>query len=129
MRHALIRLPEGSVVREQDLSEPPPDLTHKGLRWLPVVTVAAEPGPGEVADGHTVTVEPSRVVKTAFVRAKAADERRAELLYELASLDAAVPRATEDLYTATGTAPHPRVAEAIARKAALRAELAALPAA
>ena len=54
--------------------------------------------------------------------------RKEAIIEELTELDAIINRATEDLYIATGTAPYVSVEEVIAKKEALRAELAALEA-
>ena len=50
----------------------------------------------------------------------------ADLKGQLAALDVTIPRALEDLYTATGQTPYPTVAAVIAQKAELRAQIKAL---
>ena len=54
--------------------------------------------------------------------------RKENIIRELAELDTIINRATEDLYTATGTTPYTSVEEVIAKKEALRKELAELEA-
>ena len=54
--------------------------------------------------------------------------RKENIIRELAELDTIINRATEDLYTATNTTPYANVQEVIAKKEALRAELAELEA-
>ena len=54
--------------------------------------------------------------------------RKENIIRELAELDTIINRATEDLYTATGTTPYASVEEVIAKKEALRKELAELEA-
>ena len=54
--------------------------------------------------------------------------RKAGIIKELEELDTIINRATEDLYTATNTTPYANVQEVIAKKEALRAELAELEA-
>jgi hypothetical protein len=48
---------------------------------------------------------------------------RQAALSRLAELDAIVPRSVEDLYDATGSTPHTKVADAIAEKKDLRKNL------
>lgn len=80
-----------------------------------------------VADGvPRFTWDGKHIVErtAAEIEAIAAPAReRAAALGRLSELDAVIQRSVEDLYQATGTKPHAKVADAIAEKNSLRAKL------
>jgi hypothetical protein len=73
--YALVRLADEAVVDRRDFAEPPPDLSRKGVRWLPlVVTDPPFDAATEVRTGPAASVLPDRVTETWTVRAMTADE-------------------------------------------------------
>ena len=94
--------------------ETPPYRGTTPEEWTP----SGNPMPETVVQ---LTGQTAAQVTAAQVAAQIAD-----LKGQLAALDVTIPRALEDLYTATGQTPYPTVAAVIAQKAELRAQIKAL---
>jgi hypothetical protein len=73
--YALVRLADDAVVETRDFADPPPDVTRKGIRWLPmeVTDPACDPAT-QVKSGPVETVGKDRVTRVWTVRDMTAAE-------------------------------------------------------
>ena len=73
--YALVQLSDSAVLDTRDFAGIPPDVTRKGIQWLPlVVTDPAFDPATEVKTGPIVTVAKGQVTKVWTVRALTGDE-------------------------------------------------------
>jgi len=79
-----------TILEYRDHASVPPDLTRKGLRWLPVeVTDPAYDSETHVREGPTITILVDKVTRVWTVRAKTAAEIDAEKTEEIDNIDLA----------------------------------------
>jgi hypothetical protein len=76
---ACVTTESNSVLHERELASQPPDLPHKGLKWLPVTVIDPSFDPAaEVKEGPAIAVLASEVTKLWTVRAKTVQELDAD---------------------------------------------------
>jgi hypothetical protein len=86
-RFALVEASD-SIVRQAELPTRPPDLPHKGWRWLPVtVTDPAHDSANQVKEGPVTTILPDEVTIVWTVRSKTAQELDADRSGQVESTD------------------------------------------
>lgn len=76
--YALIEIATNSIREFREFAETPPDLTRKGIKWLPVVVTDLPASDAQVKEGPVITVEAERVTRVWTVRGKTAQEIDAE---------------------------------------------------
>jgi hypothetical protein len=87
--YALVGIADDTILDMRDFADVPPDLTRKGIRWLPVaVTDPAFDPATEVKAGPVLTVEADRVTRAWTIRRMTAEEADAARTSAVDSLDA-----------------------------------------
>ena len=76
--YALIEIATNAIREFREFAETPPDVTRKGVKWLPVVVTFPPATDTQVREGPITTVEAERVTRVWTVRDKTAAEIDAE---------------------------------------------------
>lgn len=68
--YALIVMGTNTIREFRELPTVPPDVTHKGLKWLPVIVTDPPVGLLQIREGPVITLEAERVTRVWTVRNK-----------------------------------------------------------
>lgn len=85
--YALIEIATNAIREFREFAEAPPDVTRKGVKWLPVAVTDPAPTATQVKEGPVITVEAKQVTRVWTVREKTSDEIDAGKEAYLSSID------------------------------------------
>lgn len=69
MEYALISLTTNDIIERRNFDSPPPDISHKGINWLPLVVVRPACDLNtQIEEGPVITVTNTEVIMTYTVR-------------------------------------------------------------
>lgn len=85
--YALIEIATNTIREYRDFAEAPPDVTRKGVRWLPVAVTDPAQTATQVKEGPVITVEAKQVTRVWTVREKTSGEIDADKEAYLNSID------------------------------------------
>lgn len=84
MQYALINITTNEIVEQRTFGEQPPDISHKGVRWLPIVVIRPPCNiDTQIEEGPVITVTSDQVLVVYTVRSLTQEQIRQKLFTQL----------------------------------------------
>ena len=84
MQYALINITTNEIIEQRTFGEQPPDISHKGVRWLPIVVTRPPCNTDtQIEEGPVITVTSDLVTMVYTVRSLTQEQIRQKLYDQL----------------------------------------------